>query len=569
MLSLLHIENIALIQSADIVFEAGFNVLTGETGAGKSIVIDAIGALMGERTSRDLIRTGEKTARVSGVFCALPPLPWFSSFGIGPDENGELHISRQLQTDGKNICRVNGNPCTVVQLKALGNQLLNLHGQHDGQQLLDERSHLLYLDQFGGIALEAYTALYGQWMSLQQELSGIQMDEREKTRRMDTLQFQIGELERADLKAGEDIQLIERIKMLRNADKLMTALEGAYIALFGDENREGADSLLAEAEKNLTAAGHFSEEVRGLGTQFTALRYTVEDLTERVRDLRDELDVSTDELNELERRQDTLYRLKKYGNTVEEMLQYLSRCRSELEDIESSEDKIASLKEKIARVKEKTQAVAEKLSEERKAVAGRLKAEIETELRQLDMPKVRFETEFVRRTEPGQNGYDEVQFLMSANLGESLKPIQRVASGGELSRIMLALKNVLAETDQVTTLIFDEVDAGVSGRAAQKVAEKMATLALRRQVLCVTHLPQLAAMADAHFSVQKNEHDGRTHTFVAVLDREQRKQELARLTGGSHMSVAILEGAEELLAQAEQYKHPKSKPQSLFEKEQK
>ena len=560
MLSLLHIENIALIDQADISFGPGFNVLTGETGAGKSIIIDSISAVMGERTSRDLIRTGEKSALVTAIFRDLPDLPWFQENGIGPDENGELILSRKIQADGKNICRVAGKPCTVVQLKALGGQLIDIHGQHDGQQLLDESCHLGYLDSFGllGADGEEYRTEYQKLAELRRQIAALQMNEAEKARRIDTLQYQIAELERAELRPGEEEELDERKKILRSADQLMAAVEGAYGAVFGDEDRDGAASLLAEAESAVARVADFSGELSQLSESLADLRYAAEDAAERLRDLRDSFEFSPHELDEVESRLDLLYRLKKkYGSTIQEMLEYLERSRAELDRIEMAEDTILKLEKKRAKLLEKVKKKAEELSKKRQAAAQTLKERIEEELRQLDMPKVRFETEFLPKSGDlglDETGMDEVRFLMSANVGENLKPIARVASGGELSRIMLALKNVLAENDSIMTLIFDEVDTGVSGRAAGKVAEKMSRLSQTCQVLCVTHLAQIAAMSDSHYSVQKEEKDGRTYTNVSTLDREGRKQELARLTGGVHTSAAILEGAEELLREAEDYK---------------
>lgn len=560
MLSLLHIENIALIDQADISFGPGFNVLTGETGAGKSIIIDAISAVLGERTSRDLIRTGEKSALVTALFQDLPRLPWFEENGVWPDENGELLISRRIQGDGKNICRVGGVPCTVVQLRALGSQLIDIHGQHDGQQLLDEGCHLAYLDSFGGLGfvLSAYREEYVKLDALRKQIASLQMDETEKARRMDILQFQIDELENAHLRPGEEEELNERKAMLRSADQLMAAVEGAYHALFGTDNQEGAASLLAEAEGSLGRISELSAELAQLSENLASLRYGTEDVAERLRDLKNSFDFSPKELDQVEDRLDQLYRLKKkYGATVQDMLDYLDRSRQELDQIELSDDLLVQLKKQRKAQLAVTRALAETLSEQRKQAAQQLKSRIEEELRQLDMPKVRFQTEFSPK--PGKiglddTGMDEVCFLMSANVGENLKPIAKVASGGELSRIMLALKNVLAENDSIYTLIFDEVDTGVSGRAAGKVAEKMSRLSLTCQVLCVTHLAQIAAMSDQHYSVHKEEKNGRTYTSVEVLDRAGRRAELARLTGGVHRSDAILKGAEELLKEADAYK---------------
>ena len=560
MLSLLHIENIALIDQADISFGSGFNVLTGETGAGKSIIIDAISAVLGERTSRDLIRTGEKSALVTALFRDLPPLSWFQETGIGPDENGELLISRRIQGDGKNICRVGGVPCTVVQLRTLGSQLIDIHGQHDGQQLLDESCHLAYLDSFGGLepALSAYREEYAKLDALRKQIASLQMDETEKARRLDILQFQIDELESAHLRLGEEEELDERKAMLRSADQLVAAVEGAYHALFGTDSQDGAASLLAEAEGNLSRVSNLSADLSQLSENLAGLRYGTEDAAERLRDLKNSFDFSPKELDQVEDRLDHLHRLKKkYGATVRDMLDYLNKIRQELDQIELSDDLLIKLKKQRKVQLTMTRTLAETLSAQRKAAAERLKARIEGELQQLDMTKVRFQTEFSPK--PGKlglddTGMDEVRFLMSANVGENLKPIAKVASGGELSRIMLALKNVLAENDSICTLIFDEVDTGVSGRAAGKVAEKMSRLSLTCQVLCVTHLAQIAAMSDYHYSVHKEEKNGRTYTSVETLDRPGRRAELARLTGGAHQSEAILKGAEELLKEADAYK---------------
>jgi len=562
LLSLLHIENIALIESADLSFGEGLNVLTGETGAGKSIVLDAISALMGERISRDLIRTGEKSALVSGVFCQLPPLPWFEETGVYPDENGELLITRQMMADGKNICRVGGLPCTALSLRSLGRQLINIHGQHDSQQLLDERTHLAYLDSFGALdeQLEAYRSSYDKLMELRRQMDALVMDEGEKSRRIDSLTYQIQELERASLVPGEEEELTERREILRNSGKLMDAIERAYFSLSGDEEERGAASLLSEAEGALSYVSGISSELGEVADSLAELRFAADDMAERIRDLRNRFEFSPDELDQVESRLDTLYRLKKkYGQSIGDMLAFLGRCKEELEQIEMAGDNLQRLEKEIQALRAEAEEKGKALTLARQGAAERLQKRIEEELRQLDMPKVQFHTEISPKKgalSMDQTGMDDVQFFMSANLGESLKPIQKVASGGELARIMLALKNVLAENDRISTLIFDEVDAGISGRAAQKVAEKMGALAKNRQILCVTHLAQIAAMADLHFSVQKGERETRTYTMVTSLSREERVLELSRLTGGSHISDAILKGSEELLRQAEAYKSP-------------
>lgn len=561
MLAQLHIENIAVIESADMAFEGRFNVLTGETGAGKSIVVDAIGAILGRRTSRDLIRTGARSACVEALFRDLPELTWFEENAVRPDENGELLLRREIQADGRNLCRANGQLLTVAQLKVLGDHLIDIHGQHDGQQLLDPACHLSYLDGFGGLdqgPLAEFQAAYEAVTALKREIASLQMDESEKARRLDSLQYQIDELERAELKEREQEALIRRRDLLRNAEKLLSAAAGAHAALSGDEDSAGAVDLLERAGDALSAGARMSEELSVLADQAAELRYAAQDLAERVRDLQDQLDMEPGELDEVETRLEQLYRLsKKYGPTTADMLTYLARCRQELDQIQFSADALAELEKKLAQALETARCKGQALSAKRRTAAQELEGRIQGELAALDMPKVRFQVSLApKEGELGMDatGMDEVCFLMSANLGEDLKPIHKIASGGELSRIMLALKNVLAENEDVSTLIFDEVDAGVSGRAAQKVGEKLAQVSRHKQVLCVTHLPQLAAMADTHFSVEKGERGGRTYTEVTALDPEQRRQEVARLTSGARVTPATLAGAGELLEAAEAYK---------------
>ena len=555
MLQLLHIENIAVIEEADITFDEGFNALTGETGAGKSIVIDAMGAVLGQRTSRDLIRTGAAKAFVSAMFSGVPPLPVLEECGMEA-EDGELLLQREIYADGKNACRVGGRPVTVAQLRRIGGALLNIHGQHDGQQLLDEEQHGAYLDSFGRVEEElgAYAACYEAMEVTRKKLKSLQMDEAEKERRMDSLTFQIKELEKAQLKPGEEETLLQRRNLLRNSETFMSAVQGAVWSLTGGDDGGGAVSELREA------AGAVSG-VKGLDDRFGQLHERLEnlyseayDVAETLRDLQDSFDFSPQELDELEGRADLLYRLKKkYGPTVEDMLAYLEKCREELDQIAFAADTTARLQKQLEKERGRAMKAARALSEARKAAAKQLEERIQEELRQLDMPKVRFAICFEEK-EPDALGIDVVRFLMSANVGEELRPINKVASGGELARIMLALKNVLAENELIGTLVFDEVDTGVSGRAAQKVAEKLAQVSRRKQVLCVTHLPQLAAMADTHFSVEKGEREGRTYTRVLRLDRERRKEELARLTGGQRVTSALLAGAEELLDAASEYR---------------
>lgn len=555
MLELLHIENIAIIEAADIEFAPGFNALTGETGAGKSIVIDSLSAVLGQRTSRELIRTGAEKAFVSAAFSGMAP-ELTEELGIQPEADGTLLLQREIQTDGKNVCRVNGRPVTVGQLRALGARLLNIHGQHDGQQLLDEEQHIVYLDSFGRVESLAitYAEKYKNFTDIRRQIGALQMDEAEKARRVDTLQYQIEELRRAKLTPGEEEELTARRGMLRNAEKFLDAVAGADYALNGDDSGGGALSALRQAQDALGGVRHLDDAFGQLYERLGEAYSEVYDIAATVEDKRGELDVSPGELDRVESRMDLLYRLKKkYGATVEDMLDYQARCEAELAQIEDAGDTLARLEQALSKAEKEARQAAQALSDARKAAADRLTAQILTELQQLDMGKIRFAVDFAEKP-LDSDGMDTVRFLMSANVGEELRPIHKIASGGELARIMLAMKNVLSEQDHVGTMVFDEVDTGVSGRAAQKVAEKMARISRRKQVLCVTHLPQLAAMADTHFSVEKGERDGRTYTEVRRLDREQRRRELARLTGGSHVSQTMLDGAEELLVQAEKFR---------------
>lgn len=555
MLELLHIENIAIIEAADIEFAPGFNALTGETGAGKSIVIDSLSAVLGQRTSRELIRTGAEKAFVSAAFSGMAP-ELTEELGIQPEADGTLLLQREIQTDGKNVCRVNGRPVTVGQLRALGARLLNIHGQHDGQQLLDEEQHIVYLDSFGRVEslINTYAEKYKHFTDIRRQIGALQMDEAEKARRVDTLQYQIEELRRAKLTPGEEEELTARRGMLRNAEKFLDAVAGADYALNGDDSGGGALSALRQAQDALGGVRHLDDAFGQLYERLGEAYSEVYDIAATVEDKRGELDVSPGELDRVESRMDLLYRLKKkYGATVEDMLDYQARCEAELAQIEDAGDTLARLEQALSKAEKGARQAAQALSDARKAAADRLTAQILTELQQLDMGKIRFAVDFAEKP-LDSDGMDTVRFLMSANVGEELRPIHKIASGGELARIMLAMKNVLSEQDQVGTMVFDEVDTGVSGRAAQKVAEKMARISRRKQVLCVTHLPQLAAMADTHFSVEKGEKGGRTYTEVRRLDREQRRRELARLTGGSHVSQTMLDGAEELLVQAEKFR---------------
>ena len=547
MLRLLHIENIAVIEEADIAFENGFNVLTGETGAGKSIVIDAISAIMGERAYRDMIRTGTNKATVRAIFDEVPPVEWFSHQGVAYDQ--ELMIQREIYLDGKNICRVNGVPVTVNALKKLGIQLINIHGQHDSAALFDEDYHLSILDSFGQTEapLRDYSLAYERIRSLRKQIESLSMDESEKLRRMETLKYQIDEISRAKLKVGEDEELEARRKIVQNAEKLSQGLTEAAEAVDGSHEGDGAADLLAQAEHAIGRLCRFDQSLNQLHELLSDLMYRVRDAGEELRDRCYSLSFSSDELEQIEERLDLIHRLRrKYGVTCADILAYMEDARAQLEEMEFSGDLLERRKKELREAEEEGRSYALALREARKAAAAELSAGILKELSDLDMKKVQFSCEFTE-TELGPLGADAVAFYMSANAGEALKPLNKVASGGELARIMLAMKNVLARRDRIPTLIFDEVDTGVSGRAAQHVAEKLRKVADSKQVLCVTHLPQIAAMGSTHFLIAKEERGGRTYTSVTPLDREGRKAELARLIGGASITETTLRSAEEML----------------------
>ena len=547
MLRVLHIENIAVIECADIAFDRGFNVLTGETGAGKSIVIDAISAIIGERAYRDMIRTGTEKASVQAVFSDVPELSWFGDNGVAYEP--ETVIQREIFLDGRNVCRVNGSLVSVSVLRKLGSQLIDIHGQHDSASLFDEGSHLQFLDDFAanGDLRADYKEKYDAVMDLCREIDRISMDEGEKLRRQETLRYQIAEIEKAGLAVGEDTALEERRKLLQNSEKLSDGMQSAVSALYGGDDSDGAVALLQEAGRELGRLSRYTDAYAPMQEKLTDLMYQLQDVAEELWDAKDSLSYSPQELDRIEERLDTIHRLrKKYGATCEDILAYLERAKAELDEIEFADDHLEKLQKRLEKAEKEAFSAANILSANRQEKAAAMAQLICSELAQLDMPKVQFSCQF-EKLPLTPIGIDGVAFYMSANAGEALKPMSKVASGGELARIMLAMKNVQAEKDRVDTLIFDEVDTGVSGRAAQKVAEKLRSVAKHKQVLCVTHLPQLAALADTHLLIAKAERGGRTYTTVTPLDRAGRAQELARIIGGANVTETTLKSAEEML----------------------
>ena len=564
MLTELHIENIAVIERADIEPGAGLNVLTGETGAGKSIVIDSLQAVLGARVSRELVRTGAARASVSASFVSEPAERWLRENDLEPvgyhcsDGDEGIVIRRRVSAEGKSSAVVNGESVTAAELRELGALLLDIHGQNDGRQLMDETRHRAYLDSFAGLdsALDAYGEVYARYRATLAELQRLNMGEDEKRRLADAYRYRVEELSSAGLRAGEVEELTARRDLLRNAGRLTEALEAAYAALYGDE---GSASVLAgEAEEQVRRASGWAPELESAADDIEGALLTLEDAAERIRDLLESLDFSPREYDELETRLAQLHGLeKKYGTDEAGLISALEESHRGLEEIEYADERRAKLSAELDKCEKAAYNAAKELSEKRKAAARELQSRIQDGLRELSMPSVRFVAEITPKAgSPGfdETGCDEVRFLMSANAGEEPGRISKIASGGELARIMLVMKDVLSERDAVGTLVFDEIDEGVSGIAAQRVAEKLARLSRRKQVICVTHLPQIAAMADTHFHIEKRERDGRTYTAVTPLDRAGRIQEIARLHGGDNITDTTLASAAEQLDAAVKYK---------------
>lgn len=553
MLSNLQIENIAVIKSASIDFENGFNVMTGETGAGKSIVIDSLNAILGERTSRELIRSGADSASVCAEFQNVGDNVKNELEKLGIEKDDTLIVSRKLTPDGKNVCRINGMPATVSMLKALGVQLVNIHGQLDNQSLLSPETHCSFIDKLAdsGRELNEFKELYSLYIKKENELKSLNTDVNEKNRRLDILNYQIEEIQKADIRPGEKDELTEKLGFLRNAEKVLDLLHTAYAALNGDGEMPGAADVAADAASKLLSAADYSSDFTETANGVNDAAMNLSAYTEELRDKIYSLDYDPNETERAEERLDVIYRLsQKYGDSEEDILAYLENAEKERDALSFSDERAEQLRAETEKAYNEALAAAKKLSEIRIEAGKKFSADVERELAFLDMPSVKF----IVNDSVGklyENGIDNIEFLLSANAGEEPKPLSKIASGGELSRIMLAIKCVLSELDDIDTLIFDEIDSGVSGRAALKIAAKMKELSKTHQVICVTHLAQIAAFADEHKLISKEEKDGRTYTCIASLDYNGRKYELARIMGGLTVTQSILNSAEELLSSAE------------------
>ncbi len=547
MLSQLFIKNIAVIESASIDFENGFNVFTGETGAGKSILIDSINAVLGGRTSRDLVRTGEEKALVSAVFTGISKEAEALLEELGYDIEDELLISREISAEGKSVCKVNMRPATAGVLKQLSAVLIDVHGQHDSAVLQNPELHIGYIDSFGNTEneLSAYRESYKMLKSVERDIKKISMDDSDKAARIDMLKFQVGEIEAAEIKEGEEEELLALSKRIKSSENIMELISETVNALDGN-GEGGALEGLETAIENSARLAEFFPQYEGLSEKFKEMFYEFQEFANDVKDSADELDFDPALQNKTERRLDQIFRLKrKYGGSVEEMFKYYEKAVNELENIEFSEERLAALEKRQKELFGETAKLAEALSKKRHEAAEAFEKAVAGELSYLNMPNVRFSVNF-EETEFTESGCDSIEFYIATNAGEPLKPLTKIASGGELSRIMLSIKNVLADKDNVDTLIFDEVDTGISGSAAQKVGQKLKQVSGGRQIICVTHLAQVAAFADNHLLISKSTAGGKTFTSVESLDTEGRIGELARIMGGA-MTASLKESAKELL----------------------
>ncbi len=556
MLLNLKISNIAIIKDAVVDFNNGLNVLTGETGAGKSIIIDAINAVLGERTSRELIRTGCNSAEVSAFFGDISDNAIIILNEMGIDcEDKSLAISRKIAIDGKNICKVNGVSVTVSMLKKIGQSLINVHGQLDNHNLLNEELHYTYIDSFAenNDLREAYLSAYYDYCNCKRVLDSLIVNESEKARKIDLLTYQINEIIDADIRIGEWEELENRKKVLQNVEQLLNYVNTAIEIIDGSDNFNGVGEMLNTASNSLIKASSFDNELNSIANSVTDMAYSINDYASELKNFIYNFEVNPAELDEIEDRLNVLFKLsKKYGTNEEEMLAYLDNAQKELDAISFSDKKKDELEKELFEKHIALEKSSTLLSENRKKYGENFINEVKNELSFLDMSSIEFKI-IQNKKSYDVTGADEIYFLISANMGEEPKPLSKIASGGELSRIMLAIKNVLASKDNIQTLVFDEVDTGVSGRAAQKIGIKLKEVSKNRQVLCVTHLAQIACFADNHFLISKSESENKTYTKVECLDNNGRIQELARIIGGIEATQLSLDTAAEMIENAKTY----------------
>lgn len=551
MLKTLSIENIAVIEKAEIEFSNGFNVLTGETGAGKSIVVDSINAILGERTSKELVRAGSENALVTAYFedISKEVEQKLNEFDLPCDDDGALVLSRKISAQGKSTCRINGSVCTVSMLKEVGNLLVNIHGQHDSQTLLNADYHYKFVDMYGSLdgVLDEYKQSFKQLLSVRKQLKALTMDADERDRQIELLDYQIKELSDAEIKVGEWDELKKRKNLILNSQNLLQSLNSALSAFNGSDEYSGISTLLSTAVKEIGSVSDVDSEIKSVYDKAEALNDSVEVVKDALLDKINSIEFEPEELNRIEERLDLYYTFSnKYGETEQDMLYYLDEAVKKRTAFENSEEELEKLNVQYDEIFNETVALAQKLTDLRKTTAEKLGNEICKQLEFLDMPKIKFTTSF-EKGNLSANGWDKIEFLIATNVGETAKPLAKIASGGELSRIMLAIKSIIAQKDSIDTLIFDEIDTGVSGKASRKIGLKLKELGAFTQVICVTHSAQIASVADSHFLIEKNVENDRTYTNVTVLDYDGRKNELARIMGGINATESLLKSAEELL----------------------
>lgn len=554
MLSCLQIENVAVIQKAEVHFQPGLNVLTGETGAGKSILIDSINAILGNRTSKDLVRTGASKAVIRASFAQIPDAVLDKLEAAGYERSAELLLSREITAEGKSSCRINGMPTTAAVLRELCGGLININGQHDSVGLLNPAHHLSILDDYAQNAkiYQEYYVLYRSLVKVKKELDAMITDEAEKQRRIDLLSYQVQEIEEVGLTAGEEQTLEARRKVLANASTIRDRVAKAHALLSGDDDTPGAVDLLGEASNAMDTAAQLDESLSGVSGTLMDLYYSAKDAAAELIDRLDAYDTNDAELDEIEQRLDLLYRLKrKYGDTVEDIIAFGQKAREELEQIQFSEQRHDQLQAEKLRLYGLAREKAEALTQTRLKAFDELNARITDTLQFLNMPGVRMTLHHARGP-LASHGQDSVEFYISTNAGEAPKPLARIASGGELSRITLAIKNALADRDAVPTVIYDEIDSGVSGKAAGRIGEVLRQSAQGHQILCITHTAQIAALADCHLLIQKNVTNDRTYTEIHPLDTEGRVEALARLISGDHVTELSRANAREMLGTGRQ-----------------
>lgn len=554
MLTNLRIENIAIIESATIDFGNGLNVMSGETGAGKSIIVDAISAILGERTSKELIRTGAEKAQVTALFEDITPnvtkLLYF--LGIPVNDDKALHISRTISLDGRNSCKVNGCAVTVTMLKQLGKELISIHGQHDSQNLLNPECHYKYLDALADNEdlYNDYLEKYSAYSNLYKKFKALSQNEEEKQKRIEFLQYEINEIESAGVRIGEYDELCEKRELFRNSEKVIGGLKDALSILTDGDETTGVVNAMFDASKSVEKSAAHYEPALKLSQEMTELTYQLEEKKNEIEKTLYELSFDPEKLSEIEERISFLFKLKgKYGESEEEILEYLQNSKDELEtliNLNLSQDEIIA---KLEKDKEILLEAADKLSLSRKHAASEFEIHVKHELTFLDMPNVKISVNF-ERTKLNTTGSDNIEFLISPNPGEELKPLAKIASGGELSRIMLAIQNVLSANDNVGTMIFDEIDTGVSGSAAEKIAKVLKSVGTKGQVICITHSAQVASYADNHFVVEKKVQNEKTYTYVTPLDRDGRINEVARIIGGVNITELQIKSATEMIDSA-------------------